>query len=226
MLRTIQNIAQHSSILTRETWESILLFLLAINQLLLSHPTCDVGDQLCERVLSVLFEVWIISCVKCFPSPSLWKTFQESCSNWRHRMALVEQWNRVNLALTARLLEFMYGPSFPELKIPDEDNLLIPLEMTNDCVAQSWYRFLRIMGSPTALCCPQVISHTPAFMQHVLLREDSIEPHQHGCLLLLPQIFLKAMKGISSQVDAFLGKSKLLFHFIILRFYRKKSICN
>jgi hypothetical protein len=37
--------------------------------------------------------------------------------NWRHRIALIEQWNRVNLALTARLLEFMYGPSFPELKI-------------------------------------------------------------------------------------------------------------
>jgi hypothetical protein len=37
--------------------------------------------------------------------------------NWRHRVALIEQWNRVNLALTARLLEFMYGPSFPELKI-------------------------------------------------------------------------------------------------------------
>jgi hypothetical protein len=37
--------------------------------------------------------------------------------NWRHRVALIEQWNRANLALTARLLEFMYGPSFPELKI-------------------------------------------------------------------------------------------------------------
>jgi len=37
--------------------------------------------------------------------------------NWRHRIALIEQWNRVNLALTARLLEFMYGPSYPELKI-------------------------------------------------------------------------------------------------------------
>lgn len=91
VLRTLQNIAQSSHILTRETWESMLLFLLAINQLLLSHPVCDVGDQLCERVLSVLFEIWIIACVKCFPSPSLWKTFQESCAAWRHRMALVEQ---------------------------------------------------------------------------------------------------------------------------------------
>lgn len=92
VLRTLQNIAQNSQILLRETWESILLFLLAINQLLLSHPVCDVGDQLCERILSVLFEIWIVACFKCFPSPSLWKTFTESCAKWRHRMALVEQW--------------------------------------------------------------------------------------------------------------------------------------
>ncbi|CRL00726.1 CLUMA_CG013983, isoform A [Clunio marinus] len=207
VLRTLQNVAQNSQVLTRETWESLLLFLLAINQVLLSPPTVkdDVGDQLCERVLSVLFEVWLLACVKCFPSPSLWKTFQESCASWRHRIALVEQWNRVNIALTARLLDFTYGSSFPELKIPDEDNQLIPQEMTNDCIAQSWYRFLRMIGSPIALCCPQVISHTPQFMQYILLRDDSIEPHQHPCLLMLPQIFLKAMKGVASQVDAFLG---------------------
>ena len=36
----------------------------------------DVGDQLCERVLGVLYEIWLVSCVKCFPSPSLWKTFR------------------------------------------------------------------------------------------------------------------------------------------------------
>lgn len=78
--------------------------------------------------------------------------------------------------------------------------------MSNDCVAQSWYRFIRIIGSPIALCCPQVISHTPAFMQYILLRDDSIEPHQHPCLHVLPQIFLKAMKGIACEVDAFLGE--------------------
>lgn len=119
VLRTLQQVAQISQKLNSETWESLLLFLLAINEMLLAPPTIkdDVGDQLCERVLSVLFEVWLLACVRCFPSPSLWKTLQESCSLLRHRMALVEQWNRVNLALTARLLEFTYGPSFPDLKI-------------------------------------------------------------------------------------------------------------
>jgi len=102
----------------RQTWDTLLLFLLAINEILLAPPTVkdDVGDQLCERVLSVLFEVWLLACVRSFPSPSMWKTLQESCAMWRHRVALVDQWNRVNLALTARLLEFSYGPAFPQLK--------------------------------------------------------------------------------------------------------------
>lgn len=79
--------------------------------------TEDIGDQLCERVLSVLFELWLLACARCFPPPPLWKTLRESCMKWRHRLALIEQWNRVCLALTARLLEFTYGPNFPELRI-------------------------------------------------------------------------------------------------------------
>lgn len=77
--------------------------------------------------------------------------------------------------------------------------------MTNDCIAQTWYRFLRTIGSPIALCSPQVISNTPQFMQWVATRADGVEAFQHPCLLQLPHIFLKAIKGIASQVDAFLG---------------------
>ncbi|XP_037051455.1 ral GTPase-activating protein subunit beta isoform X9 [Bradysia coprophila] len=209
VLRTLQQVAQSSQILTQDTWESLLLFLLAINEVLLAPPVVkdDVGDQLCERVLSVLFEVWLLACVRCFPSPSLWKTLQESCFLLRHRIALIEQWNRVNIALTARLLEFTYGSLFPELKILEEDAQLIP-PMNNDCVAQTWYRLLRTIGSPIALCSPQVISKTPQFVQWAVTRTDGQEPHQHPCLLILPQIFLKAMKGVASQVDAFLGLAK------------------
>ncbi|XP_062549211.1 ral GTPase-activating protein subunit beta isoform X6 [Armigeres subalbatus] len=213
VLRTLQDTAQNSQILTVETWEALLLFLLAINEILLAPPIVkdDVGDQLCERVLSVLFEVWLLACSRCFPSPSLWKTFQESCAAWRHRIALVEQWNRVNLVLTAKLLEFTYGPAFPEMKIMDEDSNLIPPGMTNDGIAQSWIRFLKILGAPTDLCCPQVVSRTPQFIQAVLLNADGVEPHYHPCLLQLPQIFLKTMKGIAGLVDAFLGLTKSSF---------------
>ncbi|XP_052897942.1 ral GTPase-activating protein subunit beta isoform X2 [Anopheles moucheti] len=210
VLRTLQDTAQNSQILTVETWEALLLFLLAINDILLAPPIVkdDVGDQLCERVLSVLFEVWLLACSRCFPSPSLWKTFQESCAAWRHRIALVEQWNRVNLGLTAKLLEFTYGPAFPEMRIADEDAHLVPDGMTNDGIAQAWIRFLKILGAPTDLCCPQVISRTPQFVQAVLLNADGIEPQHHPCLLNLPQIFLKTLKGIAGLVDAFLGFTK------------------
>lgn len=44
-----------------------------------------------------------------------------------------------------RLLRFTYGPSFPPFKVPDEDANLIPTEMDNDCVAQTWYRFLHML---------------------------------------------------------------------------------
>lgn len=205
VLRTLQEISHKSKILDRDTWEALLLFLLAINDILLSPPTVkdDVADQLCERVLSVLFEIWLIACAQCFPSPPLWKTLRECCMNWRHRVALVEQWNRVNLALTSKVLVFMYGPSFPELKIGEED--LIPKAMTNDCVAQSWYRFLNTIGSPVSLTKPEVISQTQKFLQFAISTDSVIDPCQHPCLQQLPLIFLKAIKGIAGQVDAFLG---------------------
>lgn len=79
------------------------------------------GDKLCERVLSVLLEVWLIACIKCYPSPSLWKTLREMAVNWRHRTALIEQWNRINLTLTSKVLEIMYGVNFPQLKIGNLD---------------------------------------------------------------------------------------------------------
>ncbi|XP_020802563.1 ral GTPase-activating protein subunit beta isoform X7 [Drosophila serrata] len=207
VLRTLQQTAQISHLMDRQTWDTLLLFLLAINEILLAPPTVkdDVGDQLCERVLSVLFEVWLLACVRSFPSPSMWKTLQESCAMWRHRVALVDQWNRVNLALTARLLEFSYGPAFPQLKNAEEDGQLIPVGMSNDCVAQTWYRFLRMIGNPTALCSPHIISKSSHFVQWALTHEKGAETHQHPCLQQLPQIFLNAMKGISSQVDAFLA---------------------
>ncbi|KAF7287226.1 hypothetical protein GWI33_002045 [Rhynchophorus ferrugineus] len=205
VLRTLQEISHKSRILDRDTWEALLLFLLAINDILLSPPTVkdDVADQLCERVLSVLFEVWLIACAQCFPSPPLWKTLRECCMNWRHRVALIEQWNRVNLALTSKVLIFMYGPSFPELKIGEED--LIPKGMMNDCIAQSWYRFLNTIGNPVSLTKPEVISQTQKFLQFAISTDDVVDPCQHPCLQMLPMIFLKAIKGIAGHVDAFLG---------------------
>lgn len=52
-----------------QTWDTLLSFLLAINDALLAPPAVkdDVGDQLCERVLGVLYEIWLLACVKVAP---------------------------------------------------------------------------------------------------------------------------------------------------------------
>ncbi|KAK3862467.1 hypothetical protein Pcinc_031674 [Petrolisthes cinctipes] len=225
VLRTLQNIAQNSPCLSEDTWQTLLMFLLHINSALLSPPTVkvadesegvspsftgalpeDAGEQLCERVLSVLFETWLLACSRCFPPPPLWNALRESCQRWRHRAGLIDQWNRINFALTRKLIGFMYGPTFPEILISTEDDLnIIPSNMSRDCIAQVWYRILHIIGNPVDLSRHTVISKTPAFLKYAISSALVVEPSQHPCLQMLPSIFLSAMKGISGLVDAFLG---------------------
>lgn len=80
----------------------------------------DLSEQLAPRVLSVIFEVWLLACHYSFPRPPLWRTFHDMCRNWRHHRVLVDQWHRVNLALTDRVLRNMYGLEFPQSKTRKE----------------------------------------------------------------------------------------------------------
>ncbi|XP_065199453.1 ral GTPase-activating protein subunit beta isoform X2 [Planococcus citri] len=205
VLRTLQQVTQDSKNIENDTWQTLLLFLLTINDALLAPPTIkdDVGDQLCERVLSVLLEIWLLACVKCYPSPPLWKTLREMAINWRHRTALIEQWNRINLILTSKILEIMYGLSFPQLKIGgDEDIQATVNNMCEETVAQTWFRVLHSIGNPVDLCHSNIISQTPQFLQYAITNDNASE---HPCLSVLPLNFYKAIKGIAVLVDAFLG---------------------
>ncbi|XP_035983325.1 ral GTPase-activating protein subunit beta-like [Fundulus heteroclitus] len=210
VLTAVQKLARESASMVRETWEVLLLFLLRINDTLLAPPSVGVGvaEKLADKLMAVLFEVWLLACARCFPTPPYWKTAREMLSNWRHHPPVVEQWSRVACALTSRLLRFTHGPSFPPFKVSDEDANLIPVEMDNDCVAQTWYRFLHMIGNPVDLSNPAIVSTTPKFQEQFL--SSSGIPHEvvlHPCLKQLPQIFFRAMRGISFLVDAFLGVS-------------------
>ncbi|XP_010193371.1 PREDICTED: ral GTPase-activating protein subunit beta-like, partial [Mesitornis unicolor] len=211
VLKAVQKLARESTIMARETWEVLLLFLLQINDTLLAAPTVQGGiaENLAEKLIGVLFEVWLLACMRCFPTPPYWKTAKEMVANWRHHPAVVEQWSKVICALTSRLLRFTYGPSFPPFKIPDEDAGLIPPEMDNECVAQTWFRFLHMLSNPVDLSTPAIISSTPKFQEQFLnVSGMTQELNQYPCLKHLPQIFFRAMRGISCLVDAFLGISR------------------
>lgn len=128
--------------------------------------------------------------------------------NWRHRTGLVTQWNRVNIALLARQLTFMYGGKMPQLNIPKEDAELVPEHMTKECIAQASYRFLNSLGNPVELSKPDKVCQTQQFFQYAIVSDSVIDPTHHPCLHSLPNIFFKAMKGISAMVDAYLGLPK------------------
>nr|CAH0103904.1 unnamed protein product [Daphnia galeata] len=205
VLRTIQSVVTNSLIIDQDTWDSLLLLLMTINDVLLAPPTVpnDIGDQLCDRVLSVLFEIWLHACAKSFPSPRMWKTLTELAQSWRHRTSLITQWNRINLALTSRLLTELYGPQF--LKPTDNEHILVPVELSGKVLTQAWYRLLHCIGNPVQLARPSVISQTHKFLQYTIISSQLSDPSQHPCLFSLPNIFVEAMKGIARLVDAFLG---------------------
>ena len=54
--------------------------------------------------------------------------------------AILNPNSRVNLALLAHQLKFMYGGKLPAVQLPREDQELVPESMTRECVAQASFR--------------------------------------------------------------------------------------
>ncbi|KAH9516778.1 hypothetical protein DERF_007497 [Dermatophagoides farinae] len=163
ILRLVIAIAtERDNVISAKTWEHLLIFLLGINEKLLKSPTDtnDIGTQIADRVISTLFQGWLISCVYFFPSPSFWRTFQNVCVNSRHCPALIAQWNRVNICLTKRLVSVLYNH---ESTVPVDNKInfsqynSIVLLLSEDVLEQCWYRFLHITGNPIDLCFPKTI---------------------------------------------------------------------
>ncbi|XP_023264035.1 ral GTPase-activating protein subunit beta-like isoform X1 [Seriola lalandi dorsalis] len=190
VLCAVRLLARESTVMSRDTWETLLHFLLRINHAMLAPPTAAaVGVS--DLSMAVHFEVLLLSCSRCFPSHSLWQMCRQMLSGWRHQPVVVDQWNRVVAALTSRLLLLTFGPSFPEFKVPDEDAALIPADLDDDRVPQTWFRFLHMFSHPV------VVGSTPSSQEEV----------SRGGRNQLPKIFFRAMRGVSTLVDAFLGVS-------------------
>lgn len=100
----------------------------------------------------------------------------------------------------------------------EEDSQVIPPDTSNECITQSWFRFLHIIQNPVDLCRPNIISNTQRFLQYALASEAVIDPSHHECLLKLPIIFFKAMRGISVMVNAFLGNLHVFSSKLNLRY--------
>ncbi len=200
---------------------------MAINDSVLSQPFNkeDFVEILSSRIVATLFEIWLIACNKNFPSPSLWKTFQEFCANWRHHISLVMEWNRVCFALTQRLLELTWWPESTNsrnLTIFTDSNaaydiLTIINSMNTETVLQAWFRFFHIIGRPIDFCDQITIQkileqskqqHQQRFEQNnpnLFNNNNNVLASNFSCIKKLPLIFLEFIKGISRIVDLYLG---------------------
>lgn len=232
VLRTIESIAQNSlNLMDNQTWEHLLAVLLTVNDKLLSAPTepDDIGTQLHDRILGVLFELMLLASAKAIPTPSLWKTFHEMSLNWRHRPALVDHWRKITLSLTRRIVSIpIQVQRMGNNKQHDNDSSVYQSENQNlisspisnaleaaianmnyENLSQTWYRFLNLIGNPVELTDPNIISRTEEFYRSACASDNVLDPRQHPCLNVLPQIFMNSMIGLKDFIEAFLGTYQL-----------------
>ena len=206
VLNTIVVVTKEST-LEPKTWESILMFLLHVSDILLSPPLImdQLAEHLCSDLVKTLFETWIVSCSKCFPTPTFWKTLSQFVQGWLHHMPVLDWWARFTLVLGDRVIQTTQGPGYPRMRHLDDD-IVVPL--TDEVATQSWFRFLQLIENPVQLTDAATIARKAKFIQMAKLnptRDDLPTNHFHPCLANLPMIFLRTMEGISQMVDGFLG---------------------
>lgn len=233
VLRTIEGISHNRcNLMSDDTWNHLLALLLTVNDKLLSPPTepDDIGTQLHDRILGVLFDLMLLACSRSIPDASMWKTFHEMCLNWRHRPALVEHWKRITSLLTKRVVLLPTITSkINERSNDDPANSYMgfdqtasasstnsgstnhnPIEtsisnMNYENLSQTWYRFLYLIGNPVELADASLISRTDEFYHAACAANSVLDPRQHPCLNVLPQIFLNSMLGLKEFIDSFVG---------------------
>lgn len=212
VLRTLQNAAELSTIFVPETWNCLLKFMLAVTTALLAPPSVksSIGSELCDRVLGALFDIWLLACARSFPPPPLWKAFSEVVLQWRHHEALVIQWRRVVVSLTVKTLALLFGDDYVAGSSVSSQTLQSLDIQDSDCLVQTWYRFLHILGDPVELSHAKIIGNTPQFLLYIKTHEPRTEPWKHDCLRELPQIFYNAISTLAIIVDGFLGVPRLL----------------
>ncbi|XP_061584117.1 ral GTPase-activating protein subunit beta [Cololabis saira] len=192
VLGAVRSLARESRTMSKETWETVLQFLLRMNHALLAPPSTAAAVS--DRSMAVLMEVWLLACSRCFPSHAMWQTCRQMLSSCRHQPAVVQQWSRAAAGLTSRLLPLTFGPFFPPFRVPDEDAALVPADMEDERIPQTWLRFLHIFSNPADLRRLDVGAVTPP-----------PKGEESGGEGRLPDIFYRALKRLSELVDAFLG---------------------
>ena len=204
--------------MSRDTWTTLLSFLLHVCDILLSPPpkTPSLGTSLCDELINTLFATWLKACHVVFPGPTMWKTLQEFCATWRHQTSLINQWCQLMMSLTKKVAFVLYGSKhYKEIaSTTDVDKRFrFLLEgMPKDAVVQCWFRMLHTLKNPMDLLYQELITDTRGFKE-AIAEAELATPGSSLRLIQstkesLPKIFYSLMKGVTAQVFLFLGKKQ------------------
>jgi len=211
VLKAVLTVCKEATSLEASTWETILLFFLAIADTLLAPPlaTGGLADLLGSELIKTVFEVWLVACAKNFPTPTFWKTLTDFVQGWRHHYAVIDWWSRFTAVLTRNVIQSSHGASYPELLVPEEDKGLV-YPMVQETMTLAWYQFLRVISNPVELTDTSKFARRDKFVQMAKLNgrnDQMLSTLNHPCLQKLPENFLRVMQGISQLCDGFLGLS-------------------
>ncbi|KAI9254631.1 hypothetical protein BDA99DRAFT_574375 [Phascolomyces articulosus] len=143
-----------------ETWTVLLKVVLGISDFLLKEPVTDqsvsgvvnMGDELCEHLLRVLFELWLRSRIR---EVEMWDILKECFMRWSHRPKAIQQWSSTTLSLTNRVLNLLYGSDEgTDVVILSANGINVKLDLPPDFVHYSWHRILYLAPHPLQLPSP------------------------------------------------------------------------
>ena len=115
-------------------------------------------------------------------------------------------------SLTIKVISSLYGTKHLSVMAPlPKENLEFQSfikDLPNDGAVQCWFRMLHTLGNPTDLLYSNLITNTPDFMKFIQSSETTPSSDAvQKCIGQLPLIFESLMKGVSLQVNLFLGRS-------------------
>ncbi|KAG2228010.1 hypothetical protein INT45_012034 [Circinella minor] len=140
-----------------ETWTILLKTVLGIADFLLKEPVADnsvtgvvnMGDELCEHLLRVLFELWLRSRIR---EVEMWDILKECFMRWSHRSKAIQQWSSITFSLTNRVLNLTYGSDEgTDMVVLSTNGINVKLDLSPDFVHYSWHRILYLAPHPLQL---------------------------------------------------------------------------
>ncbi|RCI01761.1 hypothetical protein CU098_005512 [Rhizopus stolonifer] len=141
--------------MSTDTWSVLLKVMLGITDYLLKEPTgesstmgvMNMGDELCDSLLQVLFELWLRSNTM---DVEMWDILKSCFGRWIHRPKAIQQWSSTSLAITKRIQHLVYG---------DQENAEgvfvsgpnVKLDLPNEFTYYAWHRIIYLIPHPLQL---------------------------------------------------------------------------